>query len=420
METVIKGVQEGQNNIIFDRNEIRTMAKDLISLREASVSQKKEVFLDIPKATKEVEVENERVLKEKQKIENLINSLSSFKEEDPKQEEVVVSKEEEPKQEKETLRSTAVVEEEPKKEEVAVIKEEEPKQEEVVEELEPAVKIPTKEEKLDLIEKEILKIEEAQKTLKEEMDPFLKSISNAENGLKIVKSEIKEIKQEEKRINLEKLEIEKKERNAEERERREIEQRRWEIEKKRNDLESKRYLKEDEFKSVKLQIKEIELKRQEKGKEFFDLEKAKNKLKKQKTTIFLMEKKESFLKDLERITESYKMIKEKLIENIQSFKEVDGELRNVVKTEVLIEKEIVNLEEMNRETEEIIQKRRIEDERRDKEVERREIEQRRWELEDQIKSLKERRERLRADYMAFLNAKQSLEDKIMKLESQIL
>ena len=84
MDSPVSQTQTKQEEeILFDRNAVRTMAKDIISLQEARTSQKKEVFLGIESEKKiekanfdfKEEKESEKVLKEKQKIENIIKSL---------------------------------------------------------------------------------------------------------------------------------------------------------------------------------------------------------------------------------------------------------------------------------------------------------------------------------------------------------
>ena len=75
--------------ILFDRNAIRTMAKDIRSLQEANTSERKEDFLvneEKEVGLKKIEFapieneENKSIVKEKEKIQNLLVTLDKIEE----------------------------------------------------------------------------------------------------------------------------------------------------------------------------------------------------------------------------------------------------------------------------------------------------------------------------------------------------
>lgn len=524
--------QISEEEVLFDRRAIRTMAKDIKSLRETNFL-KEEVVLDVSK-DKEDAVSSLKIEREKERIEALIKTLEKvdvpkIPKEDVSIKEALILKAKEEKQEEDVLikkikaLKTEIVPEKDKKEvedvlivskpfkvdikldkgedvqgdvlikkiekelnikqgllfeakkrfkkkvlpkhEVLKISFKEPllieekskmpkkekkyakpeeleKYRDILDELkglfkeeekpEPVLEVKKEEpkkqvkkgltdiDKLIRIEAKMIGTRALKEQVGEKIIPLQESIENGFKQVKGIKEMIRMIRKEERELENEKQEIEVQEKTADLNQKREIEKKRWDLENERDSLEKRRYLREDEFKSVRLQIREMEITKREFKKEYVQFEKQLNNLEHQKKLILLAKEKEALAKKLNDFDDEYEKIKDNLLEVNEAVENVKKEKRITLGKEENIEKEIKILENVNKEEDSVIEKRKFEEDRREWENARRRIEKKRWEIEDKLKEAKREKQYLKRIYIKKKEERQGFLRRLKEIEMQVL
>jgi len=431
------------NGVLIKRSAVRTMAKDIKSLGEEIASKRQEEFLNISKDKKQeirkqeiniVKRETEKMLVEKEKIQNLIKKL--YSDEDTFKKNIKVEQNiQKSVPRRKTFKEQAQTEE--KKPNIMIdftlpereLKNSVPKRKAQTEEKKPNIMIdftlPERElpktinDKIREIEAILLKLEEVKKGLEKKLVPFENNKQAILKQIERSKKDLKDIKKEEKEIEIKKQEIEEKESIAELDKKREIEKQRWSIEKQRDIIEGKRYLKEDEQKSLKLQLKEVDINADNLLNEIKKQEKEIENLRNQKNKYVLSLKKEELEKEYSSSDNLYEDSKIKLLENTDIKEEKEEELNEILKSEALIEKQVLELEENANNVIEIIEKRKLESERREKEEERKDMERKRWVIEDELEKIRQERKAVKTEYKALVEKREKLEIEIQEIDSMI-
>jgi hypothetical protein len=455
---VTETINNTEKELLIKRSAVRTMAKDIKSLSENATSRRQEEFLSISE-DKEITkpelnrvVENKKLLIEKKKIENLINSLSlsdsfkkSIKVEDNQASQSVDVKstikeqagvikdipaieidfnapQREIKIEKKVVTSEKSIKEQSSVSEKSI-------KEQVVQA--PAIEIdfnaPQREIKIEKPLKErikdadvkIAKREAEKEKLKADLLPFENNKLEILKQIEKAKIELKDIKKQEVEIGTKKEEIEKREAIAQNEEKRKIEQERWSIEKQRDTIEKQRYTKEDEQKSLKLQLKEVDISADNILKKIKEKEIQVNALLKEKENCNLLLKKEEIEKQYSSLDGLYEASKSKLLENTNIKEKKEEELNEVLKAEKTIEEQVATLESAINATEDVIEKRKIEGDRREKEEDRKSLERKRWTIEDELAKIGGERKAIKDEYKSLMSKREDLEKQLEEIKNSI-
>ena len=108
----------------------------------------------------------------------------------------------------------------------------------------------------------------------------------------------------------------------------------------------------------------MEITKREFKKEYVQFEKQLNNLEHQKKLILLAKEKEALAKKLNDFDDEYEKIKDNLLEVNEAVENVKKEKRITLEKEENIEKEIKILENVNKEEDSVIEKRKFEEDRR--------------------------------------------------------
>ncbi len=185
-------------------------------------------------------------------------------------------------------------------------------------------------------------------------------------------------------------------------------------------IEDDKNEKEDEVRSLKLQLKECDLALEKYVAKEKQLNMQLDILRKDHEKTMFGQKQKQLLIELEKVGRRGFEIKEKMIENTKQKDDAERKLTDLLIKEKNAEEEIKTLEKRDAlvigNAEEV---RKIEDERRRIENSRKELEKSRWELEDNLKKIDEQRKGIKEDYQAITANGQKIKDELNEINKKL-
>ena len=296
---------------------------------------------------------------------------------------------------------------------------EEPKEEVKEEEEEIIVEDPN-EVKLRLIAEKTFDIEDKLKIIAEEKAPFEKTKAEINEQIDNLKKKLDMILEKKKGLDLVKKEIEEKElASTSPDDKRGFEKERWKIEEERTACEKEKDDKEDEIKSLKLQIRECDLNCEKVLVREKDLNQELQILTKDRDRIILGQAKEELVKKMQPLESEIEKIKREMFENTKIKDKAEKNLTEIIFREKSIEDEIKLLEKREGEAKEEAVIRDIETRRRSAEDKRRALEKDRWDHEDKVKDVEEKRGIIKEKYQEIATRVRQIKKEILEIEEKI-
>ncbi|MFA5087029.1 MAG: hypothetical protein WC470_01855 [Candidatus Paceibacterota bacterium] len=275
-------------------------------------------------------------------------------------------------------------------------------------------------EKMRKITDLIFEIEQSITQIADEKIPFEERKKDIEREIDKTKQRLELIIERKKRIEEIKKATEAKEESAgTPEEKRNMEKERWKVEDERNTVELEKNKKEDEIKSLRLQLNEFNLTFEKILAREKELNMELDLLKRDRDKIIYSGEKTELLTDLEKAEVEANSIKELMLDNTDQKNASDKRLSDIAKQEKTIEEEIKVIEKRSDMAVTPDDLRKLEQERKAIEEKRREIEKKRWETEDESRKIETMREELRTKYQGFAANVKSIKDKISTVNEKL-
>ncbi len=294
-------------------------------------------------------------------------------------------------------------------------------EEATVKEKEEAKKvIDENEAKLSEIAEQTFELEEALKGINEEKAPFEKRKKEIEDVIDNIKKKLDLIIERKNKIEEIKKGLEEKEVIAQSpEEKRAIEKERWRVEDERNIIEKEKDDREDEIKSLRLQIRECDLNAEKVVAKEKDSVQQLEILKRDRDRIILGQTKKDLEERLQPLNQDVENIKREMFDNTKQRDKADKNLTDIGLKEKAVEDEIKILERRQNEATDEVILRDIETRRRTAEDNRRKLEKDRWEVEDKIKDLEETRKIIKEKYQEVAAQIRQIKDELLGIEEKI-
>jgi len=281
-------------------------------------------------------------------------------------------------------------------------------------------KIDENEEKLQKIAETTFELEEKLKKIGEDKAPFEKRKKEIQEEIDNIKKKLDLILERKNRVDEIKKDLEAKEAIAQTpEEKRSVEKERWKVEDDRNTIEKEKDAKEDEIKSLKLQMRECDLNAEKiMGKEKEATQELEI-LKRDKDRIILGQNKLELVKRLQPLEAEIENIKREMFENTKLKDKSDKALNDIKMKEKAVEDEIKILERRQGETKDEVILRDIETRRRNIEETRRQLEKDRWDVEDKTGDLEEKRKLIKEKYQEVSAQARQIKEELAAIEEKI-
>lgn len=275
-------------------------------------------------------------------------------------------------------------------------------------------------EKMRKITDLIFEIEQSITQIADEKIPFEERKKDIEREIDKTKQRLELIVERKKRIEeIKKATEAKEESSTTPEEKRTMEKERWKVEDERNTVELEKNKKEDEIKSLRLQLNEFNLTFEKILAREKELNMELDLLKRDRDKIIYSGEKTELLTDLEKAEVEANSIKELMLDNTDQKNASDKRLEDIAKQEKAIEEEIKVIEKRSDMAVSPDDLRKLEQERKIIEEKRREIEKKRWETEDESRKIETMREELRTKYQDFAAKVKSIKDKISTVNEKL-
>lgn len=294
---------------------------------------------------------------------------------------------------------------------------EEPKEDKGAEE--ELKKIDENEEKLAMISEKTFELEEQLRKVGEDKAPFEKRKAEIEEEIGNIRKKLDLILEKKAKVDELKKDLENREATASPEERRAIEKERWNVEDDRNAVEKEKDDKEDEIKSLRLQMRECELNAEKTLAKEKEIIQELEILKRDKDRIILGQTKQDLEKRLEPLNQEIENIKREMFENTKQKDKIDKSLNDIRMREKGTEDEIKILERRQAEAKDETISRDIENRRRTIEETRRQLEKDRWDQEDKMGDLEERRKLIKEKYQEVAAQAKQIKAELSEIEEKI-
>jgi hypothetical protein len=286
--------------------------------------------------------------------------------------------------------------------------------------IEELKKIDENEVKLEKIAESTFELEEKLKKVNEEKAPFEKRRLEVDEEINNIKKKLDLILEKKAKIDESKKDIETKESVAQTpEEKRATEKERWAIEDERNIVEKEKDDKEDEIKSLRLQMRECELNSDKVSVKEKEITQELEILKRDRDRIILGQTKQDLLKRLEPLEGEIENIKREMFENTKLKDKSDKGLNDIKLREKAVEDEIKILERRQAEAKDEVILRDIETRRRTIEESRRQLEKDRWDVEDKMGDLEEKRGLIKEKYQEVAAQVKQIKAELAEIEEKI-
>ncbi|MFA5086249.1 MAG: hypothetical protein WC468_01450 [Candidatus Paceibacterota bacterium] len=294
---------------------------------------------------------------------------------------------------------------------------EEPKEDKVAEE--ELKKIDENEEKLAMISEKTFELEEQLRKVNEDKAPFEKRKAEIGEEINNIKKKLDLILERKARVDEMKKDLESREATATPEEKRSIEKERWKVEDDRNLIEKEKDGREDEIKSLRLQMRECEINAEKTLAKEKEVIQELEILKRDKDRIILGQTKIDLEKRLEPLNQEIESIKREMFENTKQKDKLEKSLNDIRMREKGTEDEIKILERRQAETKDETISRDIENRRRTIEESRRQLEKDRWDQEDKMGDLEERRKLIKEKYQEVATQAKQIKAELLEIEEKI-
>jgi len=289
-----------------------------------------------------------------------------------------------------------------------------------IKENEELKKIDENEQKLEKIAEANFELEEKMKKVSEEKAPFEKRRMEIEEEINNIKKKLDLILERKLRVDELKKDLEAKESIAQApEEKRAAEKERWRVEDDRNSIEKEKDEKEDEIKSLRLQMRECELNSEKVLAKEKEINQELEILKRDRDRIILGQTKHDLLKRLEPLEGEIENIKKEMFENTKLKDKAEKGLNDVKMREKAVEDEIKILERRQAEAKDEVILRDIETRRRTIEENRRQLEKDRWDVEDKMGDLEEKRKLIKEKYQEVAAQVKQIKAELSEIEEKI-
>ena len=281
-------------------------------------------------------------------------------------------------------------------------------------------KIDENEQKLEKIAEATFELEEKMKKVTEEKAPFEKRRAEIEEEIDNIKKKLDLIIERKIRVDEIKKDLEAKESVAQNpEEKRSAEKERWKVEDDRNAIEKEKDEKEDEIKSLRLQMRECELNSEKVLVKEKEINQGLEILKRDRDRIILGQTKHDLLKRLEPLEGEIENIKREMFENTKLKDKAEKGLNDIKLREKAVEDEIKILERRQTEAKDEVILRDIETRRRTIEDSRRQLEKDRWDVEDKMGDLEEKRKLIKEKYQEVAAQVKQIKAELTEIEEKI-
>ncbi|HDZ54271.1 hypothetical protein LCGC14_0161030 [marine sediment metagenome] len=385
------------------REDIRTMEKDLLRLKE-----------------KQAKEERERV--------SVLKTGIEIKKEKGKEAKEIVKKEERPKEEIKTRREgVREREEEEEKKLVEEIErkwlEEKERREKEETERKKAIKekILSREKERQNLEKEKTQIEVSLQELPLKKGPLQNEKKDFLEKIEQLKSGLQPILEQERKIEGRKKEIEIKERKAATPEkRREAEQTRWQVEQERQKIEERKWAEEEAIEKTNTEIKATENEIKIIFLEEKKLQKRQEEIIQREKEMALEEEKTKLEEELAGIQKEKTPLEEELDGLSERRKKMEEKLANIARDEKSIEEEIRIVEEREAKSPSVEERKEIEKGRWGAEKERTEIEKERWNIEEKKSKIDLQIKEASLKHQRIKNKGERIKERIKEIENILI
>lgn len=287
-------------------------------------------------------------------------------------------------------------------------------------ETEELKKIDENEVKLEKIAEATFELEEKLKKVAEEKAPFEKRTMEIDEEINNIKKKLDLILERKAKVDEIKKDLEAKESIAQTpEEKRATEKERWKVEDDRNTIEKEKDEKEDEIKSLRLQMRECELNSEKVLTKEKEINQELEILRRDRDRIILGQTKQDLLKRLEPLEGEIDKIKREMFENTKLKDKSDKGLNDIKMREKAVEDEIKILERRQAEAKDEVILRDIETRRRTIEESRRQLEKDRWDVEDKMGDLEEKRKLIKEKYQEVAAQVKQIKAELTEIEEKI-
>jgi len=281
-------------------------------------------------------------------------------------------------------------------------------------------KIDENEVKLEKIAETTFELEEKLKKVTEEKAPFEKRRMEIDEEINNIKKKLDLILERKAKVDEIKKDLEAKESIAQSpEEKRGTEKERWKVEDDRNTIEKEKDEKEDEIKSLRLQMRECELNSEKVLVKEKEINQELEILRRDRDRIILGQTKQDLLKRLEPLEGEIEKIKREMFENTKLKDKSDKGLNDIKMREKAVEDEIKILERRQAEAKDEVILRDIETRRRTIEENRRQLEKDRWDVEDKMGDLEEKRKLIKEKYQEVAAQVKQIKAELTEIEEKI-
>lgn len=281
-------------------------------------------------------------------------------------------------------------------------------------------KIDENEVRLEKIAETTFDLEEKLKKVKEENAPFEKGRKEIEEEIDNIKKKLDLILERKNKVDEIKKDLEAKESLAQTpEEKRGVEKERWKVEDNRNTIEKEKDEKEDEIKSLRLQLRECDLNAEKILSKEKEITQELEILKRDRDRIILSQTKLDLEKRLQPLETEIDNIKREMFENTKLKDKSDKALNDIKIKEKTVEDEIKILERRQNETKDEVILRDIETRRRTIEDSRRKLEKERWDVEDKMGDLEEKRKLIKEKYQEVAAQAKQIKSELGEIEEKI-
>ncbi|MFA5310667.1 MAG: hypothetical protein WC386_03200 [Candidatus Paceibacterota bacterium] len=281
-------------------------------------------------------------------------------------------------------------------------------------------KIDENEVKLEKIAETAFELEEKLKKVTEEKAPFEKRRMEIDEEINNIKKKLDLILERKAKVDEIKKDLEAKESIAQTpEEKRATEKERWKVEDDRNTIEKEKDEKEDEIKSLRLQMRECELNSEKVLVKEKEINQELEILRRDRDRILLGQTKQDLLKRLEPLEGEIEKIKREMFENTKLKDKSDKGLNDIKMREKAVEDEIKILERRQAEAKDEVILRDIETRRRTIEESRRQLEKDRWDVEDKMGDLEEKRKLIKEKYQEVAAQVKQIKAELTEIEEKI-
>ena len=286
--------------------------------------------------------------------------------------------------------------------------------------IEELKKIDENEEKLAKIAESNFELEEKLRKVTEEKAPFEKRRLEIEEEINNIRGKLDLILERKAKVDEIKKDLEDKESIAQApEEKRATEKERWKVEDERNTIEKEKDEKEDDIKSLRLQMRECELNSEKVLAKEKEINQELEILRRDRDRIILGQTKQDLLKRLEPLEGEIDSIKREMFENTKLKDKSEKGLNDIKLKEKAVEDEIKILERRQAEAKDDVILRDIETRRRTIEENRRQLEKDRWDVEDKMGDLEEKRKLIKEKYQEVSAQVKQIKAELGEIETKI-